>query len=129
MPKIEKLYAYIAHEKKDPDDEGVTAFLMPAMGFKGEQWMPMVGADEARMKSLKQKAQEIANTTGQKIALAEFSVRTDLETIEPLQCDSLCIRFMNKDCCTEREDGICDRPDEYREIGDVADALNEAMFK
>jgi len=129
MPKIEKFYAYIAHEKEDPDDEGVTAFLMPAMGFKREQWMPMVGADEARMKSLKQKAQEIANTTGQKITLAEFSIRTDLETIEPLQCDSLCIRFMNKGCCTEREDGICDSPDMYREIGDVADALNDRLVE
>ena len=48
------------------------------------------------------------------------------------KCDSLCIRFMNKDCITEDEDGDgnCDRPDEYREVGDVADALNdEALFK
>ena len=78
MPKIEKLYAYIAHEKEDPDDEGVTAFLVPGMG-----WMPMVGADKARMMSLKQKAQEIANTMGQKITLAEFNNKTVLETIEP----------------------------------------------
>ncbi len=26
MPKIEEMYAYIAHEKDDPDDEGLTAF-------------------------------------------------------------------------------------------------------
>uniref|UniRef100_A0A6M3MC07 Uncharacterized protein n=1 Tax=viral metagenome TaxID=1070528 RepID=A0A6M3MC07_9ZZZZ len=83
MPKIEKFYAYIAHEKEDPDDEGLTAFLMPATGFKPKQWSPMVGADEARMKSLRPMAQEIANTSGQKITLAEFSVRTDLEMIEP----------------------------------------------
>jgi len=83
MPKIEAMYAYIAHEKEDPNDEGLTAFLMPAMGFKGEQWAPMVGADEARMISLKPMAQEIANTTGQKITLVKFSVRADLETIEP----------------------------------------------
>jgi hypothetical protein len=83
MPKIEEMYAYIAHEKGDPDDEGLTAFKMPAMGFKPEQWAPMVGADEARMKSLKSMAQQIANTTGQRITLAKFSVRTDIETIEP----------------------------------------------
>lgn len=81
MPKIEVMYAYISHEKGDPDDEGVTAFLQgPALM---RQWMPMVGADEARMASLKVMAQGIANTTGQKITLVKFSVRTDLETIEP----------------------------------------------
>ncbi len=85
MPKIEVMYAYIAHEKGDPDDEGLTAFKMPAMGFKPEQWAPMVGADEARMASIKPIAQELANTTGQKITLVKFSVRTDLETIEPIK--------------------------------------------
>jgi len=46
------------------------------------------------------------------------------------ECDSLCIRFMKKECTTESEDGMCDQPDMYREIGDVADALNdEALFK
>lgn len=81
MPKIEEMYAYIAHEKDDPDDEGVTAFLQghPLM----RQWMPMVGADEKRMASLKPMAQSIANTTGQKVTLVKFSVRTDLETIGP----------------------------------------------
>ena len=83
MPKIEALYAYIAQDKEDPDDEGVTAFLMPAVGFKREMWVPMVGADKARMMSLKQKAQEIANTMGQKITLVKFSTKTVLETIEP----------------------------------------------
>ena len=41
------------------------------------------------------------------------------------KCDHLCIRFMEKECCTEREDGMCDQPDMYREIGDVIDALND----
>ena len=81
MPKIEAMYAYIAHEKGDPDDEGLTAIMAPIWGFT--QWMPMVGSDEARMMSLKEKAQEIANAMGHKIKLVKFSVRTDLETIEP----------------------------------------------
>lgn len=85
MPKIEEMYAYIAHEKGDPDDEGVCAFKVPALGFEKEQWIPMVGADEARMMSLKEKAQEIANITGQKITLVKFSVRTELETTIPNQ--------------------------------------------
>lgn len=77
MPKIEVMYAYISHEKDDPDDEGVTAFKL------AEVWLPMVGADEARMKSLKSTAQELANASRQKVTLVKFSVRTDLETIEP----------------------------------------------
>ena len=79
MPKIEALYAYIAHEKGDPDDEGLTAFMVPVL----KQWAPMVGADEERMAALKPMAQKLANTTGQKITLVKFSVRTELETIEP----------------------------------------------
>lgn len=79
MPKIEAMYAYITHEKGDPDDEGVTAFLPPST----HQWMPMVGADEKRMASLRPMAQELANASGQTITLVKFSVRTDLETIDP----------------------------------------------
>lgn len=79
MPKIEAMYAYITHEKGDPYDEGVAAFLPPMT----HQWMPMVGADEERMVSLRPIAQELADATGQKITLVKFSVRTDLETIDP----------------------------------------------
>lgn len=75
------MYAYISHEKGDPDDEGVTAFLSGPTLMR--QWMPMVGADEKRMVSLRPMAQGIANTTGQKVTLVKFSVRTDLETIDP----------------------------------------------
>ena len=78
MPRIEEMYAYIAHEKGDPNDEGLTAMMIPGMGSA-----PMVGADEARMASIKPIAQELANTTGQTVTLVKFSVRTDLETIEP----------------------------------------------
>lgn len=78
MPRIEKLYAYIAHEEGDPNDEGVTA-----LQTRGGGWAPMVGADEARMMSLKPAAQEMANVSGISIALVEFSTKTVLETIEP----------------------------------------------
>lgn len=78
MPRIEKLYAYISHEKGDPDDEGLTALRTEDGG-----WAPMIGADEARMVSLKSAAQEMANILGVSIALVEFSVKTVLETIEP----------------------------------------------
>ncbi len=87
MPKIEEMYAYIAHERDDPADEGLTAFK----GSSGA-WLPMVGADEKRMTSLKLMAQGIANITGQKITLVKFSVRTDLETIIPNQSPAPTVR-------------------------------------
>ncbi len=39
------------------------------------------------------------------------------------KCDSPCIHHVNKDCITEDEDGLCDRPDEYKEIDDVAEEV------
>jgi len=39
------------------------------------------------------------------------------------KCDSPCIHHVNKDCITEDEDGLCDRPDEYKEIGDVTEEV------
>ena len=48
------------------------------------------------------------------------------------KCDSLCIHYVNRDCITEENEGegLCDQPDKYREVGDFADALNDAaLFK
>ncbi len=78
MPRIEELYAYITHEPDDPEDEGLTAMTIPGFGSA-----PMVGADKARMDSLKSLAQSAANATGQTIRLVKFSTKTVLETIEP----------------------------------------------
>lgn len=44
-------------------------------------------------------------------------------TRKSYKCDSSCIHHVNKDCITEDEDGLCDRPDEYKEIGDVAEEV------
>ena len=78
MPRIEEMYAYITHEPGDPDDEGVTAMVVPGVGSAA-----MVGADMERMMSLKSIAQKMATITGQTIRLVKFSVKTELETIEP----------------------------------------------
>lgn len=74
MPKIEVIYAFIANDK-EPDDEGLVGVRV------GDTWMPLVGADVARVNSLRAIAQEIAKTTKKKITLAKFSTRTDMETI------------------------------------------------
>ena len=66
----------MAEEGKD--DEGIVAFS----GW-GALMMPMVAADSKRVDSLKLMAQSIANLTRKRITLIKFSVREDVETIEP----------------------------------------------
>ena len=41
------------------------------------------------------------------------------------KCDSLCIHYINKEC-PENDTEMCIYPSKYKEIGDVADALNDA---
>ena len=74
MPRIEEMYAFVA-EDKGPDDEGI-------IGFMAETgWMPMVGADMARVESLKPIAQHVARATGKKIKLLRFTKREELGPI------------------------------------------------
>lgn len=71
---IDQMFAFIA---VDDDGEGIT-------GFKGPMgWMPMVGADMARIDSFREIAQELSNVSGKRIVIAKFDSRTDLEVIEP----------------------------------------------
>lgn len=74
--KITELFAFIATE---PDGtEGVTSVHTPALGN-----MPMVGADPARLDSLRPYAVEISRATGTEIVLAKFMPRVNVETIRP----------------------------------------------
>ncbi len=75
MPEIDVIYAYIAEEY--PGEEGITAFMGP-MG-----WMPMIGADEARVLSLRDMAQETANSSGRPVKLVRFETRTEVDVIMP----------------------------------------------
>lgn len=73
--RIEAIYAFLAI---DPDDdaEGVIGFLGP------DGWLPMIGADEARIKSLRPIALDLAQRTAGPITLVKFSRRELLETIK-----------------------------------------------
>ena len=75
MPKILRLYAYLAEE--GPDDEGVVSMKV------GDTWVPMRGADMKRMEALRDIAQGISTATGKKIILTKFQARTDHEVIRP----------------------------------------------
>jgi hypothetical protein len=76
MPIIEEMFAFISYDK-DGNDEGVCAFH----GGYGV-WMPMVGADMARVESLKPIAKILAKESGKNIKLCKFSSRTVIEEIE-----------------------------------------------
>ena len=75
MPRIDSLYAFVA-EDTGADDEGI-------VGAKTtEGWMPLVGADMARVESLRPLAEDIARQTGKTIRLLHFETRREVEIID-----------------------------------------------
>lgn len=76
MPKIETMYAFVS-EDNGPDDEGIIAMKV------GNQWMPMVGSDMARVESMKPIAVGLSNALGKRIKIIKFDRRTEAEVIEP----------------------------------------------
>jgi hypothetical protein len=73
-PDIEQLWAFIS----DDDGEGIAAFLS-----NDGIWMPLIAADKARVDSLRKMAQQLATESGVPVKLVKFSVREDLEVLEP----------------------------------------------
>lgn len=74
MSRIEEMFAFVA-EDTGPDDEGIIG-ARTAMG-----WVPLVGADMARVESLKPFAMDIARATGKKVKLLRFTTREEVEVI------------------------------------------------
>jgi len=76
MPRIDEMFAFVA-EESGPDDEGL-------IGFKsGDSWIPMVGADMARVNSLKPVAKQISKITGKSVKVLRFTNREEIEEICP----------------------------------------------
>lgn len=75
MPKITEMFAFIAEDGR-PDNEGVIAQKI------GDTWMPMIGADMARIDDIRPHAQALARQFGMKIKLVKFTTRTDVEEID-----------------------------------------------
>lgn len=71
MVKITKMWAVLS------DEEGIAAM------FDNGMWLPMISADDAIAKKMAANAQELADATGLCFQLVEFSVRKDVELIEP----------------------------------------------
>ena len=71
--KIEEMFAFVS---EDETGEGIVGYMMP-----DGMWMPLVGADVARVDSLRPAAEKIARDTGKPIRLIKFSNRIDLGTV------------------------------------------------
>jgi hypothetical protein len=73
MPIITEMFAFCTEEKEG--DEGVIGFLSPQ-----GQWIPLVGADMDRVKSLLNIAKEIATEQNLTVVLKRFAL-IDTSTI------------------------------------------------
>jgi len=71
--RIGVLWAYLA--VAEDDDEGIISTQMGGMA------MPLIGSDEARMRSLRPYAERIARGSGRQVKLVRFDQRTDIEVI------------------------------------------------
>lgn len=69
MPRITEMFAYVMADK-DEEDEGVIGFYSPHAGG----WVPMVGADMDRMKSLKKEADRISEQVGKPYKILKFKL-------------------------------------------------------
>jgi hypothetical protein len=76
LQRIDELFVFIA---SDANGEGAPAFFDAATATL----MPLIAADRARVDSLRRMAKQIARESGNKITLCRFSVREELEVIEP----------------------------------------------
>jgi len=81
VPRIEEMYAFVV-EDTGPNDEGVLG-IQSIEGEDGQRiWLPLVGADMARVNSLRSIAQGIGRKIGKKVTLVHFSNRKNLEVIQ-----------------------------------------------
>lgn len=73
--EIKEVWAYISVNEKG--EEGICGFNDP----RTQQWLPMLAADEERLKSLKPFAHQISIMTKQKVKLVKFNNREELGEI------------------------------------------------
>jgi len=70
--KINEVWAYISQD--DSGNEGICGFNDP----RTNQWVPMICADEERLKSLRPFAHQISVVTKQKVKIVKFHTREDV---------------------------------------------------
>lgn len=75
--ELQTLTAFVAVDPAN-GDEGIIGRTLP-----NGVMMPMIGADQARIESLKPEAAQIAKMTGQTVRMIRFTGREILEELEP----------------------------------------------
>jgi hypothetical protein len=75
LPRIGSLWAYLS--KDDDGNEGVCAAPIEP----GGACLPLIAADQERLKSITPIAEQIARLSGMTIILVEFTTRTELREI------------------------------------------------
>lgn len=73
---IEEMFAFVV-----VDDDGTEGIIGQRNADGG--WMPLVGADMARVESLIPYAQTCADAIGKPVQVLRFSIRDELQIIEP----------------------------------------------
>jgi hypothetical protein len=73
--KIQSIWAYVSVNENG--EEGICGFNDP----RTQQWLPMIAADEERLKSLKPFAHQIALVTKQQVKLVKFHTREDFDNV------------------------------------------------
>jgi len=77
--KIEKMYAFVTADAKNPEIENVVHIPGPWGGF-----VPLVGADMEKIGEIKKLVKEMVRKSGREIQLVEFTERKQLEVYIPL---------------------------------------------
>ena len=73
--KITELYAFITVARDGSSDEGVMAAEIPSLGGM----VPLIGADKARIESLREYAEMVGRASGQGYRLKRFVLAETLE--------------------------------------------------
>jgi hypothetical protein len=74
--RIQSLWAFTCVDADG--SEGIVAVELPGLGV-----VPLVGADLARVASLRPYAQDAATKVSRSVLLSHFSLRTDQERLQP----------------------------------------------
>lgn len=72
--RIESVWAAIAHDETD-DTEGLCAVKL------GDQWMPLIAADPARLDFIREQARLLVPLVGKPIKIVHFTTREELEVL------------------------------------------------
>ena len=79
--RIEEMFAFVVLD--DDGTEGVPAVTVNMGPYEGDMSFPLLGADMARIESLRPHAVRLSKQMGKKVTLCKFTNREEMEVFEP----------------------------------------------